>query len=367
MQVVGLTSRSTAAGVTRIEAIVDGEPLWFESGDVELRPSAEAYASALLIPAAVSGRSLEIEAPVDHAWLDHVPAILRLVNGWWNLGETRVIAERKVAPPNTGAEHYAQCFTGGVDSYYALVSAAAPPSMLVFAHGFDIELGDCRRLEAFIPGLQETAAAYNARPVVISTNLRKLSALRRVSWGHCHGGALAALGHLLSDEVNRLVIPSSYPYHDGKPWGTHWDLDHLWSSSSLAVEHADATLRRHGKVIEIAKFPLAMRHLRVCWENNAPTGNCSRCEKCVRTMLALWICGRLEDCQTFDQTQPVEACLDRLSVVDSHLLSIYEELRRSVTDPPVRTSVDRLIRRSQGYQGRLRFAIQRMLRALSVR
>ncbi len=147
--------------------------------------------------------------------------------------------------------------------------------------------------------------------MLIATNLQEHSASQGVDIRRSHGGALAALGHVLAEEVERLVIPSSYPYHDPKPWGSHWDVDPLWSSQRLAVEHADATFRRDGKVRAIADHPMVRRHLRVCFSPKTETGNCSRCEKCIRTMIALAMCGRLDDCETFDRTVPIDAARER--------------------------------------------------------
>jgi hypothetical protein len=251
-----------------------------------------------------------------------------------------------------------------VDSFHALVCATTAPGILVFAHGFDIGLEDRVRLEAFLPGFRETAAAFGARPVLVATNLRQHSATRRTSWEKSHGGALAAVGHVLAGEVNRMVIPSSYPYHDPKPWGTHWDLDPLWSSRRLAVEHGDATLRRHGKIQAIADHVLVRRHLRVCWENLAPTGNCSRCEKCVRTMIALAMCDRLDDCEAFDRTVPIERVVDDLAIVTPHLLSIYEELRRNIDNAELGAAIDRLIARSQGWSAWWHKRVRRLRRHL---
>ena len=44
-------------------------------------------------------------------------------------------------------------------------------------------------------------------------------------------------GHLLSDAIGTLVIPSSYTYSDSPPWGSHFDTDPLYSSSRLAIVH----------------------------------------------------------------------------------------------------------------------------------
>jgi hypothetical protein len=176
--------------------------------------------------------------------------------------------------------------------------------MLVYAHGFDIKLKDRFYQES-------------------------LRCTCRI--GTC------------TDEVERIVIPSSYPYHDPKPWGSHWDLDPLWSSQRLAVEHADATFRRGKKVQAIADQELVRRHLRVCTGRKTPTGNCSKCEKCVRIMIAFAMCGKLDDCEAFDRTVPLEQRVNSLPIVSPDLVSIYEELSYGIDDPKLNAAVRRLI------------------------
>jgi hypothetical protein len=348
MRIANLRSWRTDSGGTHVEADVDGEPLWFVSDDAALVASPEAFASALLIPAAIRGEPLEVEAPLDRSWLGQVPAILQQTNEWWQLPGTRVIAADVIDTPRARPGTIAQCFTGGVDSFHALIYAKTPPAVLVYAHGYDVQLKDRVRLDAFLPGFRETAAAFGARAVLITTNLRKHSTSRRTDWEMSHGGALAALGHTLSEEVERMVIPSSYPYHDPKPWGSHWDLDHLWSSRRLEVEHADATLRRDGKVQAIADQMLVRRHLQVCAQTmtkGAP-GNCSKCEKCVRTMIAFDMCGRL--CETFDHTRPLERRVNDLPILSPNMVSIYEELLCGIDESQLSAAVKRLIAHSRG-------------------
>lgn len=364
MRITELKSHATPAGGTHVEAKVDGEPLWFESDAVPLRQSAEAYASALFMPAVLKRQPLEIEAPIDSVWLEHVPQILALLSAWWRLDAIDVVADAVSSPPVSKAAGTGQCFTGGVDSFHALVATPHPPKVLVFAHGFDIALTDTARIHAFLPSLRETAAAFAATAVVIRTNLRRHAALRRVPWAKTHGGGLAALGHLLSDEVSRLVIPSSHSRHYEGPWGSHWELDHLWSASNLEVVHSDASQARDAKVRALVHCPIAMRHLRVCWENTTPTGNCSRCEKCVRTMLELTACDGLEKCRTFDLTVPLDTRVDELTAVPEQWLLHYEGLRERTSDERLARALDRLIARSRGYGGRLRRSVQWWRRTL---
>lgn len=219
MRITNLRSWRTTSGGIHVEADVDGEPLWFVSDDAALTASPEAFASAMLIPAATRGEPLEVEAPVDRSWLEQVPAILRQAKEWWQLPGTRVIATDVIDTPRARPGTIAQCFTGGVDSFHALIHAKTPPAVLVYAHGYDFQLKHRARLDAFLPGFRETATAFGARAVLITTNLRQHSASRGTSWEKSHGGALAALGHVLSEGVERIVIPSSYPYHDPSALG----------------------------------------------------------------------------------------------------------------------------------------------------
>ncbi len=124
---------------------------------------------------------------------------------------------------------------------------------------------------------------------------------------------MAAGGHLLVEHAGRLLMSSSFPYAYDQPWGSHWDLDHLWSSERLQVEHVGAEHWRTAKLRAIADEPLVQRYLRVCHENRSPTWlNCSECEKCVRTQLTLAGCGRLAAFAVFNQERDLAERVDAL-------------------------------------------------------
>jgi hypothetical protein len=75
----------------------------------------------------------------------------------------------------------------------------------------------------------------------------------------------------------------------------------------------------------VAKSDVAMRHLRVCWENRDGTYNCGTCRKCIRTQIALRIAGRLEACETL----PDDIDLDevrRLPLGDVNTIARHAEL-----------------------------------------
>lgn len=335
-------------GDSRVEAEVDGKKLWFSSKDIDLTDSPEAFVSCLLIPASSMNESLEIDASIDSVWLDNFSSLQNLLYEWWQLPKIELITDAFGAVQQ--AESYtgkvAQCFTGGVDSFYELITTKTKPDILVFIHGFDIRLKDTRRLDAFLPGFYEIADFYGCKPVVVKTNYREHFALQSINWEWSHGGALAAIGHAMNNTVGKLVVPSSYVYDDSHPWGTHWQLDPLWSSSQLTLQHADATLRRYKKIEAIADNLLVQKYLRVCWENKTAEGNCSKCEKCVRTMIALEMCGQLESSKAFDLSVTLLKRIRRLPPLYPHLVPVYEILVSKIDDPELALEVEKLLLRS---------------------
>jgi hypothetical protein len=347
MRISKLRSYRNENGAYVAQADVDGELLWFASTDAQLTASPEAFASALFVPAAARNEVIFLDEPVDRTWLKNTPKIVEQLRAWWDLPGAKIAAAGTIDRQRHAPGKIAQCFTAGVDSFYELITAKPPPQALVFVHGYDFPLSDRVRLDAALPGIRETASAFRAEPILISTNLRDLRAMRKCSWKKSHGGALAALGHLLNENISLLRIPSGFTYQDPHAWGSHWDFDPLWSSSIMKIEHCDATLERTGKVRVIANNALVRKHLRVCHENREPTGNCSRCEKCIRTMIAFANAGQLEECKTFDSTLPLRRRIDLLPLIERRLIPTFEDLRKEITDPELATTLDSLLRRSR--------------------
>jgi len=86
------------------------------------------------------------------------------------------------------------------------------------------------------------------------------------------------------------------------PSGSHPLLDPLWSTESVGIVNDGAEATRIQKIQwQIARSDVALRHLRVCWENQDSDYNCGRCEKCIRTMVNLEIAGVLKQCLSFDR------------------------------------------------------------------
>ena len=362
-------------GAWRVAADVDGVRVWFESPDRPLAPSPEAFASAFLVPALAHRRRLVSEAPLDAVWLGNSPRLVGIFHDWW--GYPRLVPEvagpsaATAAAPAPGvpsatgpARGRALFFSGGVDSFDALLCSGETFDLLVFVEGLDIRLDDAPRREASLAAVRAVAADQGVPLAVVRTNLRDHPLVRDTSWENANGGALAAIAHVLADPVREMVIASSVAIQWKRSWGSHYDTDPLYSSSRLRLREVGQELRRIDKVRRIAAHPLPQRHLRVCWENRTPTGNCSRCGKCVVTRLMLADCGMLDRYALFEGTATLARDIDALRY-DSHRQSLTDLVTTGNLDPELKRAAVALlgrIRHAESLPVKTRRALLRTLR-----
>jgi hypothetical protein len=339
------SSIHSAAG--RLTATIGDAQVYFESADVPMAHAPEAFAGAMLEPAMERRERLQFDDALDPVWLHNAQKIPAIYKKWWDYPADFPIDATAGATGNRAAGIGA-CFTGGVDSFYTQLRGpnASRITHLVYVHGYDIPIDDMTRMQAFEPSLRAVAAALGRKAIVLCTNLRQHPLFASANWEHAHGGALTAAGHILAGTVGTLVIPSSYTYADSPPWGSHFDTDPLHSSSRVQLVHDDASRHRRAKLRAIAHEPIVRNHLRVCWENKSATGNCSQCEKCVRTMIVLSGVGELQNYTVFDRSRTLPERIDALPFIASHLVYVYRALADDNLPTDVRRAVRRLLDRS---------------------
>lgn len=344
-----VSPRTTGAQpLHRVEAKVGGQGIWFESPDLSLRNSVEAVGSAFTIPAAARGRGLTFDPAPDPVWLANARQAQAIAAEWW--GYRGAPAAPAIEPATTlspAARHSALCFTCGVDSFYSLLRSERPIERVLFVHGYDIELADTNRALAAEQSLRQVSAELGALAVLVRTNLRHHGLLQCTNWEHTHGGALAAIGHLLSEHVDELLISSSYPRVFDRPWGSHWKLDSCWSSSRMTVTHVGADKWRTEKLVELRNEPLVRRHLRVCWEHRSPAGNCGQCEKCLRTMLILHGHGCLDAFPVFPASARLADNLEQLSHLKEDHIRVYSHFLAFDLNARVGAALSSLLERSE--------------------
>jgi hypothetical protein len=345
---VGTPIASRNPGAWRVSAEVDGVDVWFESSSLPLVPSPEGFASAFLVPALAHRRRLVSAATLDAAWLANAPKLVEIFHRWWRY--PRLVPESGTASPGALPAHAgpprerALFFSGGVDSFHALLGSKEAVDRLVFVEGLDIRLGEAPRMEATLAGIREVAAATAKPLTVVRTNLREHPLIRDTSWERANGGALAAIAHALAGAVEEMLIASSVAAEWGMPWGSHWETDPLFSSSRLRLREVDEDQRRIDKVRRIAGHPLPQKHLRVCWLNRTPASNCSKCGKCVITRLMLAESGMLDRFALLEGTATLAGDIDALPH-DTNRQSLTDLVTHGNLDPELRRSAEALLRR----------------------
>ncbi|HEU4800537.1 MAG TPA: hypothetical protein VFS94_07890 [Gemmatimonadales bacterium] len=349
--VVGIPAAEWTGSAWRITARVDDVDVWFESEELELTPAPEALVSAFLIPSLAAGRRLVSQAPLAEDFVSHLPAVMAMVHRWWNYPVLQPQVPAVAAPVRERSPaETALCFSGGVDSFHSLLRGSHKPNLLVLVQGFDVRLTDAGRITQMREMTGQVAEAVGAGSAVVRTNLRQHPLFQSERWGRDHGGALAAIGHVLPASVGRLVISSSYARTLARPWGSHWDLDPLWSGAGLEVEHYGEEFLRAAKIAAIAREPLARAHLRVCWCQPNELPNCSRCIKCVRTRILLSAVGGLEGFALLEGDDTLAAAIDALPPFrHAHALHQYRAALEGRVPPDVAAALRRLLARTRGH------------------
>lgn len=242
--------------------------------------------------------------------------------------------------PAKGPRKTGMFFSGGVDSFYTLWANREQIDALVFVVGFDTRLHDARHIARCLENAQAVAVAYGKELVVLRSNIRSHHIFGRHNWGRSYGGALAAVAHLLGTHYEAQLVSAGYYRGNSFPCGSHWKTDRYQSSADVRLLHYGDRHSRWAKVAAVCHDPVVQQHLRVCWQRRRDGVNCSLCEKCLRTMSALYSCGKLEQCVTFDRSLALPRCIDELRdpmpIVMQHS---WVEIFRRTADRELRNAI----------------------------
>ena len=319
-----------------------------------LRMSANPFIAALLLPSMRLNENLIVNAPASQKLLATLPRIMTLYHDWNHrfrvieVGTNGGESLEASAPRSVG-----QFFSGGVDSFYTLNANLIEQSNwterithLILIHGFDIPLRDTAFFDRVYSMAKDVGNKCGVRVIKVATNAKQLlklvlarqiiktvtdgkqvakvgtyirqvvkatASLRQerytqmpdqiLTWDMYFGAVLASVGLALR-MFRRIYIPSSTATTEMGPrglypWGSHPDLDPLWSTEQTSFINHGSDRYRLEKTQTIAGFDLAREHLRVCWEMRDRAYNCCKCEKCIRTMLELYLAGKLSEFKTF--------------------------------------------------------------------
>jgi hypothetical protein len=286
----------------RVEGLPSGlgeERLWFrfpKRYEQWLGDTAEPFVAALLPIAMLLKRPLRIEGAVSPLFFAGCNQIADLYHRWDSKLALPGLEVAGFAPPRKPTGSAVGCFfTAGVDSFYTVLknldreTGDSRITHLVFVRGYaDCPLDNEQLFAGLRAKLESIAAALRLELVISSTNLKNFTPAPGPGWDRHGSSQLVPAGLALARGFRRLYIPAGDAYATLSPWGSHPNLDPLWSLENLEFRHDGCEAYRSQKLEwYVATSRLALEHLRVCSYEGSGLQNCGCCEKCIRTQIGL--------------------------------------------------------------------------------
>jgi hypothetical protein len=335
------------AGCYELSALIGGLRVWYlvDAPPVE---RVEPFVPAALLAAMANGEPLEMSegSPVSPRLLEGIERAQEMLHVW-NPELRRVPIRAGRSPASLHRPEIATLFSCGVDSLYTLQKHLNQISLLLLIQGLDIPLDNPEVFDSARASAESLAQETGHHVITIRTNLRDLAGVHRLSLSLVHGVLLA--GVALAVGCSKTYLPASFTYAHLMPWGTHPMLDPLWSTESCELVHDGAEARRTDKVAALAQWEAALRILRVCFSSRQHY-NCGRCEKCLRTMVSLYLVGARSP--TFPPLPPVavlrKAPADPMAICMEENLELAErvgdrEIARALRSNLQRRRLKRLV------------------------
>lgn len=304
-------------------------------GEHALTEHADGLALAAIFCAMRTGGAVHVHGSVSPSLMGNLEEFQAVWHCWhpekYRPAELR--ADVECEAPQAADDLAVACYSGGVDSTFTLYRHAVQATCrrtrrigaAVFIQGFDIPLHASDAYERNASRAESLLGSIRIPLIRLRTNWRELPG----KWTDAHGVGLGACLHVLGAGFSRGLMGSSMPYMRLEPWGSTPMTDRLMSSSRFAIQDDGAEYDRVGKLGKLLGWPDGLAHLRVCWEGKAFDRNCGRCEKCIRTQLAMRIAG----------ADPL-ACFDA-AVTDSSLASL------TITNPIARETFEEIVRKAE--------------------
>ena len=268
---------------------------------------ASPFLAAVLLPCMKTGDDIFVRGIVSQKLLSNTKKIMELVSSW-NIGlrKTNIYVEYlktekvKHLGKNPRKTRKASFFSAGVDSFYTYLKHQNDITDFILVHGFDVPLANKAFFKDVKATVKKIATKENVHPIFVETNLADIIE-RKLIWDFAHGGALAAVGLFLRKGIQTVYIAGAVKKNELFPYGTHPQLDKLWSTEITKFVHDGNEHSRLGKITSsIAKSELALDNIRVCTQNFKGKYNCSQCFKCLSTMIMITCAGAQNDAKTFN-------------------------------------------------------------------
>ncbi len=206
----------------------------------------------------------------------------------------------KLIENNVEANKSAMLFSGGVDAYATYFRNVHLNLDLITILGADVRIEDKKQWNTVV-SLNENERLLNKNSkFYIESNLRTFYTYKvdlllndlgwwgKVQHGLALNGILAPLS--IINGYSTIYIASSYTDNIEIAWGSTPQIDNAIQWAKTKINHDGYELKRQQKVEQIVSFVSKIQgnlNLRVCYSELNNGINCSKCEKCYRTILGI--------------------------------------------------------------------------------
>ncbi len=253
-----------------------------------------------MLPAMKLGQGIHIDAPVADHLLRHVDRIQDIACAWFkDCRRVAIEAAARVISQIDDRRGVGCFFSGGVDSFYSVLTRRNEITHLVFGHGLDMHLSNTVLRTKAARSIRRAAAELGKPLIEVETNARDLVDVYTDWAGESDGAVMACLAHALSPQLKMVYMSGGRTYKRMGTNGASPLLLQLWSTPEIEIPVAGREVNRYQMIVYLAQHDVALRWLRVCWEHRTDDYNCGRCPKCLNTMINLRLASALERCRTF--------------------------------------------------------------------
>lgn len=244
----------------------------------------------------------------DKAFFDSIPEFKKGYIDMYpkvNFGGN-IFVERLEQNQNLHDNGSAAFFSGGVDAFNTLVNHAEEKPLLLTVWGADVKFEDKNGWKNVTDHLKTTASEFQVDYVTIKSSFRRFISeaclYRKVinisgdNWWHGFQHGIGIIGHAAPVcyvyNKSTVYFASSFTIAEkGKvTCASDPTIDNYVKFGSTCVIHDGYEFNRQAKVHNITQFVKKTGikiSLRVCWKSTGGK-NCCQCEKCWRTILALY-------------------------------------------------------------------------------
>lgn len=217
----------------------------------------------------------------------------------------KIYVKKKIKNKVKETNNVAAFFSGGVDAFATLIAHLDEKPLLITLWGADINLNDTEGWKYTKQRIQSIANSFNLNNVFVRTNFRSILNEKQIpnlikntkdNWWHGFQHGIGIISHAAplayTHQLSNIYFASSFTIKDkGKvTCASDSTIDNFIKMCNSKVTHDQYEYSRQEKVKHICDFVKENNitfPIHVCWITSGGK-NCCHCEKCYRTMFALF-------------------------------------------------------------------------------